>query len=298
MPALAVLAALLSAVPDSLLVSPEWLAARLGAPRLVVLQTAMGRGAYDRGHVPGARFASVMDFHAHHGDQLPPVARLQSAVEALGITTDDHVVLVGDPMSTALMFVALDYLGHGDRTSVLDGGFPAWREAGGAISTSVPDWGRSRFEPRVKTDMVVTADWIAGRLGRPGTVLLDARSEAEYLGTTEVEGLPRYGHIPGARHLDWLDTFRPEDWTRRQDGRIADEAPTHARLRPAAELRQRFVALGGEPGTEVVTYCTVGMRASQLYFVARMLGYRARLYVGSMSDWSRRADLPVAGPTR
>jgi 3-mercaptopyruvate sulfurtransferase SseA len=36
----------------------------------------------------------------------------------------------------------------------------------------------------------------------------------------------------------------------------------------------------------------VGMRASVVYFVARHLGYDARLYDGSIVDWSRR-KLPV-----
>jgi 3-mercaptopyruvate sulfurtransferase SseA len=47
-----------------------------------------------------------------------------------------------------------------------------------------------------------------------------------------------------------------------------------------------------------VAYCTVGMRASHLYFVARLLGFQPKLYVGSMADWSPRERLPVVGPHR
>jgi 3-mercaptopyruvate sulfurtransferase SseA len=35
------------------------------------------------------------------------------------------------------------------------------------------------------------------------------------------------------------------------------------------------------------------MRASHLYFVARVLGYPAKIYVGSMADWTRDASRPV-----
>jgi thiosulfate/3-mercaptopyruvate sulfurtransferase len=38
------------------------------------------------------------------------------------------------------------------------------------------------------------------------------------------------------------------------------------------------------------------VQASFTYFVARYLGYDARLYDGSFSEWSGRADTPVAGP--
>jgi thiosulfate/3-mercaptopyruvate sulfurtransferase len=41
------------------------------------------------------------------------------------------------------------------------------------------------------------------------------------------------------------------------------------------------------------------MLSSVNYFVARYLGYDARLYDGSMFEWSRRTELPVANcPTR
>ena len=44
-----------------------------------------------------------------------------------------------------------------------------------------------------------------------------------------------------------------------------------------------------------MSYCTVGMRASHMYFVARLLGLPAKIYVGSMADWTRNANNPVVG---
>ena len=46
-----------------------------------------------------------------------------------------------------------------------------------------------------------------------------------------------------------------------------------ARLFSPRSLRQLFASRGVEPGDTVVTYCTVGMRASHLYFVGRLLDY-------------------------
>ena len=42
----------------------------------------------------------------------------------------------------------------------------------------------------------------------------------------------------------------------------------------------------------VVSYCMVGMRASVIYFVARHLGFDAKMYDGSIVDWGQR-KLPV-----
>ena len=56
MPTLLVVAALLAGSGDSLLVSPAWLEAHRADPDLVLLEVAMSREAYDRGHIPGARW--------------------------------------------------------------------------------------------------------------------------------------------------------------------------------------------------------------------------------------------------
>jgi len=122
--------------------------------------------------------------------------------------------------------------------------------------------------------------------------LLDARSAPEFNGTTQQEQLPRFGHIPGARHLEWTETLNARDLAEPR----REHTPFTARFKDRAELVSLFRAAGADPGDEVVTYCTVGMRASELYFVARLLGYRAHLYFGSMADWSARSELPVVGP--
>jgi thiosulfate/3-mercaptopyruvate sulfurtransferase len=62
-------------------------------------------------------------------------------------------------------------------------------------------------------------------------------------------------------------------------------------------LRRLFSDAGFKDGRDLVTYCTVGLRAAHLYFIARYLGWRPRLYDGSMSEWSRRSELPMVTGT-
>jgi 3-mercaptopyruvate sulfurtransferase SseA len=49
-------------------------------------------------------------------------------------------------------------------------------------------------------------------------------------------------------------------------------------------------------GVTPVVYCTVGMRASHMYFVLRYLGYDPKFYDGSINDWNRR-HYPLATGT-
>lgn len=81
------------------------------------------------------------------------------------------------------------------------------------------------------------------------------------------------GHIPGAQLLTWDALL------------VSRERPT---LRSANELRQLMQKAGVAPMDTVVPYCMIGMRASIDYFVARYLGYAARLYDKSWLDWAAR----------
>ena len=60
-----------------------------------------------------------------------------------------------------------------------------------------------------------------------------------------------------------------------------------------AELEQMFKAAGIKNGNRVVSYCHIGQQASVIYFVARYLGYDARLFDGSWEDWSKHTELPA-----
>ncbi len=266
------------------------LAARLAEPNLVVLHVSMSRGEYERGHVPGARWTDAHGWLADRDGlvwEVPPVARLDTLIEALGIGDDSRVVLYGDVGHLGRVFLALEVAGLAGRVAVFDGGLAAWREAGQRVETAAAPARQGRFTPRPRADLVVDAAWMRERLGGRRIRIVDARSPAEYAGTAR-EDLPRTGHIPGARLLEWTRSFRSPRATHDGDG-----DPGDGRLAEEATLRRLFQGVGAEAGRPVVIYCTIGMRAAHLYYVARYLGYDARLYDGSMQDWSGRADHPI-----
>jgi thiosulfate/3-mercaptopyruvate sulfurtransferase len=108
---------------DSLLVTPAWLALRLADPEVVVLQIDRDPTGCQTGHIPGARFVpldAIMVARDGVPNELPPQERLDSVLEAAGVSTESRIVIYGDPLAAARMFFTLDYLGVGDRAALLE----------------------------------------------------------------------------------------------------------------------------------------------------------------------------------
>lgn len=179
-------------------------------------------------------------------------------------------------MPASRLFFTLDYLGHA-QVKMLNGGLNAWKASGGATET-----GRPQIRHRLDTDelsalepqpkRLVNAEWINGRLATPNVTLLDARPDAEFTGADGgMGGMHVAGHLPGAQQLVWNTLF-----------------DSTGKFLPDAELRKKFEAIGASRDTPLVSYCMVGMRASVTYFVARHLGYDARMYDGSIEDWTHK----------
>src|ERR1044072_2952712 len=99
---------------------------------------------------------------------------------------------------TPRVFLALDYIGLGDRAALLDGGLPAWREEKRPLTTEVPTWTPGRLSSHPRPEILADAAWLRAHLDDPALVLVEGRSPGEYAGTDHSERLPRSGHIPGA----------------------------------------------------------------------------------------------------
>ena len=69
-----------------------------------------------------------------------------------------------------------------------------------------------------------------------------------------------------------------------------------ASSRAPRTLQALFTEAGVKPGDSVITYCHIGQQATLLWFVARRLGYEARMFDGSFQQWSG-SDLPLVAPT-
>jgi thiosulfate/3-mercaptopyruvate sulfurtransferase len=264
-----------------MLVSTEWLAGHLGDASLVILHVG-SQEDYGSGHIAGARLVRLADISAT-GDkglrlELPSPEALGTAFGQLGVAEASRIVVypAADSVQSATrVWFTLDYLGLGERTSLLDGGLSVWKAESRPTTTEVPTVRSGSFISKPAAGRVANAEWVRAHLNDPKVLLVDARLPEFYSGGN-AGGMPRAGHIPGARNVPFSSLLG-------QGGK----------LKSAAALREALSGSGGtEPGT-LVSYCHIGQQATLVYFAARYLGYDARLYDGSFQDWSTRSELPV-----
>ncbi len=267
---------LLTSQADSLVVSAQWLAEHRNDPNILVLGIGMRETEFAEAHIPGAQWLDEGPIHAHGGG-LPPLADVVRELERAGVTDRSQIVLFGTRakgMWPGIAFVVFDYLGLGDRTRVLDGGLMGWQADGFPVASGTTTVAPGKFTPHIQSDIVVNAAWVEEHLNRPDVLFLDARSAEEYTGARHISGILD-GHLPGARHLEWTESFDAKGW------------------KSLPDLIAGFQMVGANTEKVVVTYCQVGMRASHLYLAARRAGLRPKIYLGSMQDWSRNTDRPV-----
>lgn len=268
-----------------LVVTPAWLAERLNDAESNIVVLHVAHDDYGDGHIPGARELDYGDIVTRRGGltaELPTADELRAVFERLGVSDSSVVVVYAHeaPMATRVLF-SLAAIGH-ERFALLDGGLRRWRSEGHEVSRETPAFAAGRLSTRTLANesLVVDAAWISGRIGDPTLALVDTRTDGEYNGTGNRSGMPSTGHLAGARQLEWQALFT--------DGMT--------RLKPRAELETMFAARADQ-GDTVVTYCWVGYRASATWFIARYLGYDARMYDGSYQDWRER-DLPTTAGVR
>ncbi|KAG6866795.1 hypothetical protein C0991_008731 [Blastosporella zonata] len=243
-------------------------------------------------HIPGAQFLDLDEVSSPHElglkHMMPQERTFADACEKFGIGKDTHVVIYdthGVFSSPRALFMFRTFGHH--KSSVLDGGLPAWLENGLPLEsgTSSPAPATRYPTPTLQVEALRNYEQIVANANAGDAksdhvdLVLDARSHGRYTG---VDPEPRpglsSGHVPNSLSLPF-NLFL--SLNSRSDGTTYTTILPHEGIRRALEqavgLERTQLIIGGS--MPVTTSCGSGMTAGILWLGLKLLGVeRISLY--------------------
>ncbi len=280
---------------DDPLVSTEWLAARIGDPKVRVIDASYKMPGvspapiddYLAAHIPGAAYFDV-NAVADHDNPLPHMypsdAQFSRDAGALGISNDSLVVAYdsGGWMAAPRAWWMFMSFGH-RQVKVLDGGLAKWRSEGRDVQSGRVSLQPGQFKAAFDPSFIRAKSQIADIIASHREQLIDARARSRFEGTAN-EPWPgrRSGHIPSSLNLPYNDLF---------DAKIGT-------MKPIDDLKRLFAGEGLDLQRPIVTTCGSGVSAAVLTLALYRLGVRgSALYDGSWAEWGLPEGPPIAtGP--
>jgi thiosulfate/3-mercaptopyruvate sulfurtransferase len=271
---------LIGTAQQPVLVSPQWLNENLKDPNLVILYTGFViRADFNREHIEGSRFLWPNSLYFDSPElsmSAPDTKTATKVLQELGINKNSKIVIChkgGDVTIAARMFATLEHFGLKGQVSFLSGGIEAWKKAGFPVANKPTMFKKGNF---VASDnrLLVDKNYVQHALQTNSSEVVDARLKRWYDG--DPTGNPRDGHITGAKNIPYPD--------------MIDSTNS---IKPEPVLEKNFLSVVPDKQKEVVVYCFIGQTASVDYLVGRSLGYKMKIYDGSLQEWSRDEKLPM-----
>lgn len=269
-------------VPGSL-VSVGWLKENLSAENLVVLDASMKPvgnvvASQTIACIPGSlRFDfdnEIREKNTPLPHMMPTPEFFTEEMQKMGINKDSAIVVydnVGVYASPRAwwMFRAM---GH-DNAAVLDGGLPAWMEAGYEVSSTLATSSlRGNFASNPRPGLFVDSQAVLHALSDSAYSVMDARSAGRFSGQEpEPRAGLRGGHMPGAVNLPFGET------------------QVNGVMKSPALLREMFAQYRNK---KLIFSCGSGVTACILALAAEQAGLNElAVYDGSWAEWG----LPSSG---
>lgn len=282
---------------EPFLVSTDWLADHLDDPPLRLFdvsqgqiavdgQTVSAREAFERQHIPGARYLDLRngfsDPESPFNYMAPTAAVLAAAAGAAGIGSDNQVVIysVGSYGFAARLWWLLRSIGF-TNAALLDGGKELWMAEGRPVKAgSTEPYPVAILQPDRALGGFVERDDVLSALDRDDTVVINNLPPNAYSGAAESKN-GRRGHITGSVNVP--------------QGDLTD--PASKRFLSPEQIRRRFAASGVTQEKRAITYCGAGVAASVGAFALAYVDQsNIAVYDASLAEWARDPSLPMSAP--
>ncbi|WP_339237187.1 sulfurtransferase [Oceanobacillus sp. FSL W7-1281] len=287
------------------IVTTDWLEERLDDSKLRLVDATTflklpasgyydiwsGKEAYQKGHIPGAVFADLLedlsDANAEYAFTLPPREEFIKKITELGVGDEDTYVVVYDQgAQVESPVVASDWASRLawqlryeglENVAVLDGGFPKWNKEGRPVTTEAGSYPKASFSGERKPELFVNKEEVKQAIDDDNVIIINSLNEATHKGEVNTYGRP--GHIPGSVNVFFGDHSDSETLELYDDEKI----------------RETFEKAGAlDPDKKVITYCGSGIAATWNSTLLNKLGqHNVAVYDGSLTEWASDPDLPL-----
>jgi thiosulfate/3-mercaptopyruvate sulfurtransferase len=204
---------------------------------------------YFAGHIPEAVHVwrpDMADKNHPIPGMMAPKEQIAGLLGDLGISDKDTIIIYSDGSDNGRLWWILAYYGFPlHQMKILDGGWDGWRARGYPTEMLSPKIEKTLFrlpkEERFRKPLLCALPEVKSALEDRNKVVLDVRSQKEYLGEELKEGAVKPGRIPGVVWIEWTET-------------LLDKDPFKNFWKSAEEIKRIYASKGVTPEKEIFMY--------------------------------------------
>jgi thiosulfate/3-mercaptopyruvate sulfurtransferase len=265
---------------SSPIVSVDWLQKHINHPNIIILDATIPKvtgtdNNSNESQIPSARFFDLKnkfsEASAPFPTTFPSEKQFESEAQALGINKNNTIVVYDDKgiYSSPRAWWLFKAFGY-NKVAVLDGGFPAWKNAGFKTEAKQTYNGKKGdFQANIQPKYMKFFEDIKKETQCQNHLIIDARSENRF---KSLEAEPRIGLRSGTILNSINLPF---------ENLIDDKGL----LKPQSELKKIFQPVA-ETNKALIFSCGSGITACVLALGAEVAGYNnLSVYDGSWTEW-------------